>query len=1045
MTVKKSLSGLIAATLGMSVLTAAYPAASPAVPTLNAFAADTAVIDTTTEYQTIRGFGGIDMQEWQGYTLSDAEKATAFGNGDNQLGLTVLRVYVNPDSSKWNLALPTAQYASKQGATVFATPWEPPANLAESGGSNGKLHLPKSNYAAYAKHLNDFGSYMKQNGVDLYSISVQNEPDYAKEWTYWSPAETTDFIANYGDQITSTRLMSPETFQYGAWSTDGRNYYNNILNNSKAMANTDVFGTHFYGTPRNKMDFPALENSGKEIWMTEVYVPNSEANSANRWPEAIEVAENIHNGLVVGNMSVYTWWYIKRSYGLIEQNGTNGAITKRGYMMAQFSKWVRPGDIRIDVTEQPASDIYISAYKNDNHQVTVVAINKGSNEISQQFTLGSGEKITNVDRYRTTENTNLALTENMEFDGSSFWSQLPANSVSTYVISLEGSGITPGTQLDEDGYYFHDKFEGETGTWTGRGAAKVAASSDTSFDGTGALSCTGRTASWNGASKSLSTRAFKPGTAYSFSVNAKYTTGGESETFKLTLQYTDSAGDPKYSNVATAAVGAGEWVQLANQSYTIPEGASDLILYVETEDSSIDFYIDEAIGAPEGTVIPGAGQPVVRTLNPGDLTFDGKINVFDLISARRILVNGTTDALLRKAADVDGNGSVETADIVLLNNFLLGRITEFPKPAKPDNKWDDYQETASADWINFYKSSINLMGNVDRLANKLEAAENGESLTLAYLGGSITEGKNYSNPFTSYIRSTFAKGSFKEINAGMSGTSSVVGLVRSQNDILNANPDIIVLEFSVNDHEDIMYKKCYESLVKKCLSQPNEPAVIILINRSKGGFSSQTQMEAIGKNFNVPVISMNNALTKAFSSGFLTADDYFTDEYHPHENGGKLIADCMAYFVRQAMRSENRGNTYTMPSTVAYGTEYYTCANASISELSGFNAGSFSKTTGYGSLPYGYTNSKNGSTPMTFKVNSKGLIIVFKANSSNMGNIIVTVNGKETKISGNKLYTWGGPDAELGYYQDEAGELDVSIRMENPSSDFTIWGIGVVK
>lgn len=113
----------------------------------------------------------------------------------------------------------------KNGSYSFASPWEPPANLAESGGSNGKLHLPKSNYAAYAKHLNDFGTYMKSNGVDLYAVSVQNEPDYASEWTYWSTDETTDFIANYGDQITSTRLMSPESFQYApenaSWVADG--------------------------------------------------------------------------------------------------------------------------------------------------------------------------------------------------------------------------------------------------------------------------------------------------------------------------------------------------------------------------------------------------------------------------------------------------------------------------------------------------------------------------------------------------------------------------------------------------------------------------------------------------------------------------------------------------------------------------------------------------------------------------------------------------------------------------------------------------------
>ena len=90
---------------------------------------------------------------------------------------------------------------------------------------------------------------------------------------------------------TNTKMMSPESFSYN------KSFYNAILNNSKAFENCDMFGTHFYGTQRSQMDFPALENSGKEIWMTEVYVPNSEANSNERWPEAIKVSENIHNAM----------------------------------------------------------------------------------------------------------------------------------------------------------------------------------------------------------------------------------------------------------------------------------------------------------------------------------------------------------------------------------------------------------------------------------------------------------------------------------------------------------------------------------------------------------------------------------------------------------------------------------------------------------------------------------------------------------------------------------------------------------------------------
>ncbi|MDE6666494.1 MAG: SGNH/GDSL hydrolase family protein, partial [Ruminococcus sp.] len=178
---------------------------------------------------------------------------------------------------------------------------------------------------------------------------------------------------------------------------------------------------------------------------------------------------------------------------------------------------------------------------------------------------------------------------------------------------------------------------------------------------------------------------------------------------------------------------------------------------------------------------------------------------------------------------------------------------------------------------------------------------NGDNVTLAYIGGSITEGGRTDTCYVSrsykYFADTFGtRNNVSLINAGLSGTSSVVELMRVQNDIIDANPDVIFIEFSVNDHPEEIYKKGYESLVKKCLPQLNNPAVILIINRAKGGYSMQEQMVAIGKNYQLPIISMDNALTNAFNSGLLTTDDYYTDEYHPHEKGNALISDSIAYF-----------------------------------------------------------------------------------------------------------------------------------------------------
>ncbi|WP_294491244.1 carbohydrate binding domain-containing protein, partial [uncultured Ruminococcus sp.] len=111
-----------------------------------------------------------------------------------------------------------------------------------------------------------------------------------------------------------------------------------------------------------------------------------------------------------------------------------------------------------------------------------------------------------------------------------------------------------------------------------RGAASVSKASG-GYNSSNALLCEGRTATWNGAAIALSP-AFKAGEAYSFSVNAMSKDGGDTSTFKLTLQYTGSDGQTKYDEIASGTAPKGEWVQLANTQYTIPAGASDMQVYV---------------------------------------------------------------------------------------------------------------------------------------------------------------------------------------------------------------------------------------------------------------------------------------------------------------------------------------------------------------------------------------------------------------------------------------------------------------------------------
>ncbi|WP_408891995.1 carbohydrate-binding protein [Paenibacillus taichungensis] len=412
-------------------------------------AASDANINVSSEKQLIKGFGGINHPAWIG-DLTAAQRETAFGNGQNQLGFSILRIYVDENRNNWYREVATAKRAIDQGALVFASPWNPPNDMVETFNRNGDPNakrLKYDKYAAYAQHLNDFVTYMKNNGVDLYAISVQNEPDYAHDWTWWTPQEMLRFMKENAGSIQNTKVMAPESFQYL------KNMSDPILNDPQALANMDILGAHTYGTQFKDFAYPLFKQkgAGKELWMTEVYYPNSDNNSSDRWPEALDVSYHMHNAMVEGDFQAYVWWYIRRQYGPMNEDGS---ISKRGYNLAHFSKFVRPGYYRVDATKNPDTNTFVSAYKGDN-KVVIVAINRGTSAASQKFVLQNGNAST-VSSWVTDRSRNQAGGTPITVSGGAFTAQLPAQSVTTFVANITDSGgVNPGSGTT---------YEAETGT-----------------------------------------------------------------------------------------------------------------------------------------------------------------------------------------------------------------------------------------------------------------------------------------------------------------------------------------------------------------------------------------------------------------------------------------------------------------------------------------------------------------------------------------------------------------------------------------------------
>lgn len=110
----------------------------------------------------------------------------------------------------------------------------------------------------------------------------------------------------------------------------------------------------------------------------------------------------------------------------------DGMISKRGYNMAHFSKFVRPGYVRIDATKSPEPNVFVSAYKGNN-QVVIVAINKNNAGVNQHFVAQNGS-VSQASRWVTSGSSNLQPGTDLNISGNQFWAHLPAQSVTTFVV-----------------------------------------------------------------------------------------------------------------------------------------------------------------------------------------------------------------------------------------------------------------------------------------------------------------------------------------------------------------------------------------------------------------------------------------------------------------------------------------------------------------------------------------------------------------------------------------------------------------------------------
>ena len=366
------------------------------------------------------------------------------------------------------------------------------------------------------------------------------------------------------------------------------------------------------------------------------------------------------------------------------------------------------------------------------------------------------------------------------------------------------------------------------------------------------------------------------------------------------------------------------------------------------------------------------------------------------------------------------------------------------------------------------------MGSNLRLKNALDRAKAGEHITVGIIGGSITEGTgaaSYDECYAVRVGRGLAQRCGGEdrvtlLNAGVGGTPSTFGWLRYQRDIVSrvpaedpdGLPDIVIIEFAVNDWNEPTNHQCYESMVKSALLQPNAPAVILLFAVAQRGWNLQDELQKIGETYDLMMVSIRDGVMPAIGS-LWTSAEWFSDEYHPKSLGHQVMADCVLSAVDAAYAAAPSSSDARVDAAPAYGLGYMGLrpifADGEDLESIQLTRGSFSwdDMGSYANRPLGRVCGRNfshlasgGNQPLTFTAVFSKLLIGWR-NGAGFGAAEVYIDGELADTLRPTAGGWGQTEVSLLLNDAEPAEHHVEIRMARDSliSQFTITCMGIAE
>ena len=393
------------------------------------------------------------------------------------IGLTIVRNLVGdsadsgatpsiePKEGEWNWTGDEDQIwlmneAKKYGVTRFiSTVWSPPAWMKTNNSAVNGGELKPEKYQAYAEYLANYvQGYQQHHDLDIYAVSPANEPDLTTAYSScrWTSLQFKEFIKNYlipvfkKDNI-KAKVIMPEQMNFDdAYAYD-------TLKDPAGAAGVDIIGTHDYDF--QVREFPLAKDTGKAIWETEVSNLKEVDGTID---DGLKYAELIHDQMTITGINAWLYWWFVTS----KENGGQALIGiapdrtfqvyKRLYTIGNFSRFVRPGYVRIDASlnsvPNPVPNVLVSAYKDKTSgKFAIVAINKGDSDQIVNFKLNNFPALNSVSAYRTSASENLAKLSPIAVSDGVLMALLRNNSVTTFVDRGTGAGLPATANFVDSG------------------------------------------------------------------------------------------------------------------------------------------------------------------------------------------------------------------------------------------------------------------------------------------------------------------------------------------------------------------------------------------------------------------------------------------------------------------------------------------------------------------------------------------------------------------------------------------------------------------